>query len=98
MSDTYLPVMIDGVSAIADQFDGYLVDLWGCVHNGIEPYPEAVEALLNLAAQGEDHKSVVERAAAGRGLDRKTGSNGRSARGISLCDVLWRGRLACAGR
>lgn len=53
MSDTDLPVMIDGVSAIADQFDGYLVDLWGCVHNGIEPYPEAVEALLNLAAQGK---------------------------------------------
>ena len=53
MSDSNLPVMIDGISAIADQFDGYLVDLWGCVHNGIEPYPEAVDALLKLAGQGK---------------------------------------------
>ncbi len=53
MSDTDLPIMIDGISAIADQYDGYLVDLWGCVHNGIEPYPEAVDALLKLSEQGK---------------------------------------------
>ena len=45
--------MIAGISEIADQFDGYLVDLWGCVHNGIEPYPAAVTALLELRKRGK---------------------------------------------
>lgn len=53
MSDSILPVMIDGISSIADRYDGYLVDLWGCVHNGIEPYPEAVDALLHLSRMGK---------------------------------------------
>jgi HAD superfamily hydrolase (TIGR01459 family) len=53
MSDSALPVMIDGISSIADRYDGYLVDLWGCVHNGIEPYPEAVDALLHLTRMGK---------------------------------------------
>ena len=53
MPDSKLPEMIEGISAIADRYDGYLVDLWGCVHNGIEPYPEAVDALLKLAGQGK---------------------------------------------
>lgn len=53
MSDVALPQMIDGVSSIADRYDGFLVDLWGCVHNGVEPYPEAVDALLRLAGMGK---------------------------------------------
>jgi HAD superfamily hydrolase (TIGR01459 family) len=53
MSDTNQPVMLDGISRIAERFDGFLVDLWGCVHNGIEPYPEAVDALLRLSDMGK---------------------------------------------
>ncbi len=53
MPDTELPLLIDGIAEIADRYDGFLVDLWGCVHNGIEPYPEAVDALLKLAARGK---------------------------------------------
>jgi len=45
--------MIHGVGDIADQYDAYLVDLWGCVHNGIEAFPEAVDALLRLADAGK---------------------------------------------
>ena len=47
MYEASLPVMVGGISEIADRYDGYLVDLWGCVHNGIEPFPEAVDALAD---------------------------------------------------
>ena len=45
--------LIGGVSELADRYDGFLVDLWGCVHNGIEPFPAAVDALLRLAEAGK---------------------------------------------
>ena len=53
MSDSKLPEIINGISAIADHFDGYLVDLWGCVHDGIDPFSEAVEALVKLSERGK---------------------------------------------
>tara|TARA_R110002096_G_scaffold13829_14_gene48684 strand:- start:209 stop:1090 length:882 start_codon:yes stop_codon:yes gene_type:complete len=45
--------IISGLSAIIDRYDGLLVDLWGCVHNGIEPFPEAVDALLQARRMGK---------------------------------------------
>jgi HAD superfamily hydrolase (TIGR01459 family) len=47
------PMMISGLHQIADDYDGYLVDLWGCVHDGIEPYPAAVKTLLKLIEMGK---------------------------------------------
>lgn len=44
---------ISGLSDIIDRYDGLLVDLWGCVHNGIAPFPEAVNALLNARSMGK---------------------------------------------
>lgn len=37
--------IIDSFSQISDQYDAALVDLWGCLHNGIRPFEEAVAAL-----------------------------------------------------
>jgi len=45
--------IIAGISEIADCYDGFLVDLWGCVHNGTEPFPAAVDALLHLSNIGK---------------------------------------------
>lgn len=36
---------IVGLSEVVEQYDALLVDLWGCVHNGVEPFPAAVDAL-----------------------------------------------------
>lgn len=44
------PQIVSGLSAVIDQFDGLLVDLWGCVHNGLTPFPAAVDALERAAA------------------------------------------------
>ncbi|MDJ0992043.1 MAG: TIGR01459 family HAD-type hydrolase [Dinoroseobacter sp.] len=44
--------IIESLDEISHQYDALLVDLWGCVHNGIEPFPEAVAALERYRASG----------------------------------------------
>ncbi|MFN3663874.1 TIGR01459 family HAD-type hydrolase [Yoonia sp.] len=44
--------IIDNFAAIADQYDVAFVDLWGCMHNGITAFPDAVAAMQNFRATG----------------------------------------------
>lgn len=41
-----------GLSAVIDRYDALILDLWGVVHNGIEPYPGVPECLDALARAG----------------------------------------------
>ncbi len=40
---------IGGLGEVARDYDGFIVDLWGVVHNGVAPYPAALECLRRLA-------------------------------------------------
>ena len=44
--------IIDSLADIANRYDVLLVDLWGCVHNGVTAYPEAVAALRGFRQGG----------------------------------------------
>ena len=44
--------IIDNLAQIAHSYDALFVDLWGCLHNGVEPFAEAVKALRQYKAQG----------------------------------------------
>ncbi|MDW3182476.1 TIGR01459 family HAD-type hydrolase [Roseobacter sp.] len=44
--------IVTHLSEISAQYDALFVDLWGCVHNGVNALPEAVTALQNYRAQG----------------------------------------------
>ena len=44
--------IISALADIADRYDVLLVDLWGCVHNGVSAYPEAVAALKGFRKGG----------------------------------------------
>ncbi|WP_171178951.1 TIGR01459 family HAD-type hydrolase [Ruegeria sp. HKCCD8929] len=44
--------IITALSEVSDRYKALFVDLWGCVHNGITAYPEAVAALQSYRAQG----------------------------------------------
>ncbi|MBV9112185.1 MAG: TIGR01459 family HAD-type hydrolase [Hyphomicrobiales bacterium] len=46
------PPIVDGLGALADRFDVLLCDVWGVLHNGLEAYPEAAEALRRFRSRG----------------------------------------------
>ncbi len=52
MSQTPPPV-IPGLSPVADRYDGFILDLWGCLHDGVRPYPGAIDALKRLRTAGK---------------------------------------------
>lgn len=45
--------LVAGLADIADRYDGYIVDLWGVIHDGSHPFPGAVDALMRLTAAGK---------------------------------------------
>jgi HAD superfamily hydrolase (TIGR01459 family) len=44
--------IVESLAEIAQPYDALLCDLWGCVHDGIRPFPEAVAALQAYRAGG----------------------------------------------
>jgi HAD superfamily hydrolase (TIGR01459 family) len=40
--------ILSGLSALADRYDGFIVDLWGVVHDGARPFPGVLECLVRL--------------------------------------------------
>ncbi len=38
---------------LAAGYDGFILDLWGVIHDGVEPYPGAAECLLALRGMGK---------------------------------------------
>lgn len=44
--------VIEHLSEISTNYDALFVDLWGCMHNGLTPFPAAVAALQQYRANG----------------------------------------------
>lgn len=42
-----------GFASLADRFDGFILDLWGVIHDGVNAFPEAVDCLRRLRAAGK---------------------------------------------
>jgi HAD superfamily hydrolase (TIGR01459 family) len=47
------PRLIAGIAELARRYDGFIVDLWGVVHDGTAPLPGAVACLRALVAAGK---------------------------------------------
>ena len=45
--------IVPGVAALAADYDAFLVDLWGVVHDGIAPYAGVTDCLARLRAAGK---------------------------------------------
>jgi HAD superfamily hydrolase (TIGR01459 family) len=43
----------NGLAAVASRYDGFLLDQWGVLHDGVRPYPGAVAALKALRSAGK---------------------------------------------
>ena len=48
------PVALTGVRPLAESFDGFIVDVWGVLHDGLRLYPGVTDALDRLAERGKD--------------------------------------------
>lgn len=44
---------IPGIAAVAERYDGYILDLWGVIHDGVAPLPGAIESMHALIAAGK---------------------------------------------
>ncbi|MDW8445351.1 MAG: TIGR01459 family HAD-type hydrolase [Acetobacteraceae bacterium] len=44
---------LEGFAPLAEAYDGFIVDLWGVVHDGVAPYPGAVDTLRRLKGLGK---------------------------------------------
>ena len=44
---------IFGLEELTPHYEGYLIDLWGVVHDGVHPYPGAIDCLRGLQAAGK---------------------------------------------
>src|SRR5258708_23754401 len=40
--------LIDGMRDLAPEYDGFILDLWGVVHDGIAPYPGVLDCMGRL--------------------------------------------------
>jgi HAD superfamily hydrolase (TIGR01459 family) len=86
------PTSIAGVEALVGQFDVFLVDQFGVLHDGSAPYPGAVDALTRLKAVG---KRVILLSNSGRRVE----PNARRAaalgfRALSYDDIVSSGEVA----
>jgi HAD superfamily hydrolase (TIGR01459 family) len=45
--------LLSGIAGLADRYDGFILDLWGVLHDGRRPMPGAVEALTRLRSRGK---------------------------------------------
>ncbi|MBV7410570.1 TIGR01459 family HAD-type hydrolase [Maritimibacter sp. DP1N21-5] len=73
--------IVESLAEIAAPYDALFCDLWGCVHDGHSPFPEAVAALQAFRAAGKQvilvtnaprHRTSVERQLAKMGLPTDT--------------------------
>src|SRR5256885_13903270 len=46
------PILTDHFSALAPNYDAILSDVWGVIHNGVESFPAASEALTRFRENG----------------------------------------------
>lgn len=44
--------IVETLSEISHQYDALFVDLWGCLHNGVTAFPDAVKAMRDYRASG----------------------------------------------
>jgi HAD superfamily hydrolase (TIGR01459 family) len=77
--------VIPGLSAIAARYDGYLLDQWGCIHDGVHTFPGVVVSLCRLRDLG---KRVVVLSNAPRRSESVTASMAKLGVGPELYDAM----------
>ncbi|MBL8831009.1 MAG: TIGR01459 family HAD-type hydrolase [Rhodospirillales bacterium] len=48
-----MTIRIEGLAAIADRYDAFLLDMWGCIHDGVTVFPGVPDLLARLRKMGK---------------------------------------------
>lgn len=54
LEDENLPELISGIAPLVDEYDAFVFDIWGVLHDGVRPYDGVIECLLELKQQGKE--------------------------------------------
>jgi len=94
-------IMLDGIESLAYRYDGFILDLWGVVHDGRRPYPGVADALGRLRGMGKRvaflsnaprRASVVDDLLIGMGLDRALWDGTMTSGELAWRHLKWRDR------
>ena len=44
---------LSGFAPLAERYNGFILDLWGVIHDGVNAFPHAVDCLTRLRAAGK---------------------------------------------
>src|ERR1700679_2441792 len=44
---------LNGFAQLASEYDGFILDLWGVIHDGVNAFPHAVDCLEHLRDAGK---------------------------------------------
>ena len=45
--------ILSGVAPLAERYDGFILDVWGVLHDGVHAYPGAIDTLKELSRRGK---------------------------------------------
>jgi HAD superfamily hydrolase (TIGR01459 family) len=77
---------LTGFAPLAAQYDGFILDLWGVIHDGVSPYPGAIDCLRRLRAAGKPAVLLSN-------APRRSHVAQESMRGMGIPDELYTGIL-----
>ena len=77
---------LSGFSPLAEAYDGFVLDLWGVIHDGVNPLPGAIDTLTRMRALGK--RSVLLSNA-----PRRAWAAQKLMRGMGIADDLYDGIL-----
>ena len=80
--------LFPGLSALAGRYDGFVVDLWGVLHDGVTAFPAAVESLRALRARLRN-KRIVILSNAPRRQNEVAARNAQLGIASELSDAVW---------
>ena len=52
-SNQQIPNFTSGISSIQEKYDGYILDLWGVVHDGFHAFDESVQCMREIKKRGK---------------------------------------------
>ena len=55
---------VHGVRELAADYDGFVLDLWGVIHDGMRPYPGVLDCMAALLAAGKPDRTALKARAA----------------------------------